>query len=147
MQADIACANLKNSIAVLIMRVLVLSEQARIGFLQELIKDAKDRIRNGFVFGVVGLLFASFGFFFYATGLIGFSIACLALGTAGLAMVIAAFYVMIRSDRQKGMWMSELRNISLSVPNSSEPEHPADDNDEYFDARGRWKDPFEKDEE
>lgn len=130
------------------MRVLVLSEQAKAAFLQELIKDAEDQIRNGFILGVVGLLFASFGFFFYATGLLDFSLACLALGIAGMAMVIVAFYVMIRSDMQKNRWMRELGNIAFSVPKSPEPVHLIDNDDEYYDEKyENWKGPFEEDEE
>jgi hypothetical protein len=130
------------------MRALVLSEQANTAFLQELIKDAKDQIRNGFILGVVGLLFASFGFFFYATGFLGFGPACLALGIAGVVTVIVAFYVMIRSDMRIGRWMRELENTALSTPKSPETEHSVDDDDEYYDEKYEdWKGPFEEDEE
>jgi len=130
------------------MRVLVLSEEAKTAFLQELIKDAEDQIRNCFILGVVGLLFASFGFFFYVTGLLGFSLACLALGIAGMAMVVVAFYVMIRSDMQEGRWMKELENIASSLPKSPESVHSVNDEEEYYDEKYEdWKGPFEEDEE
>jgi hypothetical protein len=130
------------------MRVLVLSDQARSTLLQELIKDAKDQIRNGFIFGLVGLLFASFGFFSYATSLLGFSPAWLALGMAGAAMVIAAFYVMIRADMQEGKWKRQLENVTFSTIKSPEAESSTDDGDEYFDENyENWKNPFEEDKE
>jgi hypothetical protein len=129
-------------------RVLVLSDQARIALLQELIKDAKDQIRNGFIFGLVGLLFASFGFFSYATSLLGSSLAWLVLGMAGAAMVIAAFYVMIRADMQRDKWKRQLGNVTSSAVKSPEAEPPTDDGDEYFDENYEdWKNPFEEDKE
>jgi UPF0716 family protein affecting phage T7 exclusion len=127
--------------------VLVLSDQARIALLQELIKDAKDQIRNGFILGLAGLLFASFGFFSYATGLLGFSPGWLALGMAGAAMVVAAFYVMIRADMQEGRWKRQLGNVASSAVKSPEAESSTDD-DEYFDENyENWKNPFEEDKE
>jgi hypothetical protein len=130
------------------MRVLVLSDQAKSTLLQELVKDAKDQIRNGFILGLVGLLFASFGFFSYATSLLGFSPAWLALGMAGAAMVIAAFYVMIRADMQEGKWKRQLENVTSSAVKSPEAEPSTDDGDEYFDENyENWKNPFEEDKE
>jgi hypothetical protein len=130
------------------MRALVLSEQANTAFLQELIKDAKDQIRNGFILGVAGLLFASFGIFFYATGFLGFNLAFLTLGIAGVAMVTVAFYIMIRSDMRTERWKRELENIALSAPKSPETAHSADDDDEYYDEKYEdWKGPLEEDEE
>jgi UPF0716 family protein affecting phage T7 exclusion len=130
------------------MRVPVLSDQARTALLQELIKDAKDQIRNGFIFGLVGLLFASFGFFSYAAGLLGFSPAWLALGVAGVAMVVAAFYVMINADMQEGKWKRELGNVTSSSVQSPEAEPSTDDSEEYFDeSYEKWKNPFEEDKE
>jgi len=141
-------ANLINSIAILIMRALVLSEHVNAAFLQELIKDAKDQVRNGFILGVVGLLFASFGFFFYATGFLGFNLACLALGMAGVATVIVAFYVMIRADMRISRWTRELGNIALSVPKSPETVQTVDYDDEYYDEKyENWIVPFEEKEE
>jgi hypothetical protein len=140
--------NLINSIRHLITRVFVLSDQARTALLQELIKDAKDQIRNGFILGLVGLLFASFGFFSYATDLLGFSPAWLALGMAGAAMVIAAFYVMIRADMQEGKWKRQLGNVTSSAVKGLEPEASTDDDNEYFDENYEdWKNPFEEDKE
>jgi hypothetical protein len=126
--------------------VLVLSDQARTALLQELIKDARDQIRKGFIFGLVGLLLASFGFFFYATSLLGFSLAWLVLGMAGAAMVIGAFYVMIRADMQQGNWKKQLGNVASSAVKSPEAEPSVDD--EYFDENYEdWKNPFEEDKE
>ena len=125
-----------------------MSDQARIALLQELIKDAKDQIRNGFILGLAGLLFASFGFFSYATGLVGFGLAWLALGMAGAAMVIAAFYVMIRADMQEGKWKRQLENANSSTVKSPEAGPSTDDGDEYFDENyENWKNPFEEDKE
>ena len=128
--------------------MLVLSDKARIALLQELIKDAKNEIRNGFILGLVGLLFASFGFFSYATSLLGFSLAWLALGMAGAAMVIVAFYAMIRADMQESKWKKELGNVASSAVKGLEAEHFTDDGDEYFDENYEdWKNPFEEDKE
>ena len=128
--------------------MLVLSDQARTALLQELIKDAKDQIRNGFIFGLVGLLFASFGFFSYTTSLLGFSLAWLALGMAGAAMVIAAFYVMIRADRLVGKWKRQLGNVTSSAAKGPGAELSTDQGNEYFDENyENWKNPFEEDKE
>jgi hypothetical protein len=124
--------------------VLVLSDQARTALLQELIKDAKDQLRNGFILGLVGLLFASFGFFSFATDLLGFSLVWLTLGMAGTAMIIAAFYVMIRADMQEGKWKRQLGNVTSSAFKSPEAEASRDDGNEYFDENYEdWKNPFE----
>jgi hypothetical protein len=140
--------NLINSISHLIIRVLVLSDQAGTALLQELIKDAKNQIRNGLIVGLVGLLFASFGFFSYATSMLGFSPAWLALGMAGAAMVIAAFYVMIRADRLVGKWKRQLGNVTSSAVKSPGAEPSTDQGDEYFDENyENWKNPFEEDKE
>ena len=126
----------------------VLSDQARTALLQELVKDAKDRIRNGFILGLIGLLFASFGFFSFATDLLGFSLAWLALGMAGAAMVTAAFYLMIRADMQEGKWKRQLGNVTSSASKSPEAVASKDDGNEYFDENYEdWKNPFEEDKE
>ena len=128
--------------------MLVLSDQARIALLQDLIKDAKDQIRNGFILGLVGLLFASLGFFSYSTDLLAFSPAWLALGMAGAAMVIVAFYVMVRADMHKGKWKRQLGNVTSSAVKSPELEPSTDDGNEYFDENyENWKNPFEEDKE
>jgi len=98
--------------------------------------------------GLVGLLFASFGFFSYSTDLLGFSSAWLAVGMAGAAMVIAAFYVMIRADMQEGNWKRRLGNATSSAVKSPELEPSTDDGNEYFDENyENWKNPFEEDKE
>ena len=114
-------------------------------FLQELIKDEAIQIRNGLVLGILGLLFASCGFFFYATSLLGFSLIFLALGLVGGAMVAIAFYVMIRADRLKENWLRELTNVSHSVQYQSQLSGSSDVDDEYYDEEDKdWRDPFEK---
>lgn len=146
--AQAPSTTLKSSIAIVTLRVLVLPEEARKAFLQELIRDAEDRINKGFVLGVVGLLFTFFGFFLYINGLLGFSLACFGLGIAGVAMGIVAICIMVRSDKQKGMWKRELGNIDFPESKGPEPVLSAHDNDEYFDEDYEdWKNPFDEDEE
>ena len=126
----------------------VLPDQASAAFLQELIKDAKAQIRNGFILGLVGLLFASFGFLSYATGTLGFSLAWLALGIAGAAMVIGAFYVMIHADMQQNRWKRQLVAFASSAVKSPEATPSTVEGEEYFDENYQdWKNPFEEDKE
>jgi hypothetical protein len=126
-----------------------LSDQGKISLLQELIKQGKGEIRNGFILGLFGLLFASFGFFSYGVGLWSLSLAWLALGTAGSAMVIAAFYVMIHVDRRMEDWKKQLRETTIPTKSlEAEPEHSAADDDQYFDLDyEKSKNPFEEDKE
>jgi hypothetical protein len=128
-----------------------LSDQAKIALLQELIKDAKTQIRNGFILGLAGLILASLGFLSYAESLAGFNLGWLALGMAGAAMVIAAFYLMIHADIQQDRWKRELGNATLATDTSStakSPEPEASESDEYFDENyEKWKKPFEEDKE
>ena len=123
-----------------------MSAQSNDALLQELIRDAKKQIRNGFIFGLVGLFFAFSGFFSFAVDFLGFSVAWLAVGIAGAAMVIVAFYVMIRADLREANWKRDLVNVTSSVIRTKEPEHPADNGDKYFDENyEKWKNPFEED--
>ena len=123
-----------------------LPAQSKEALLQELISDAKKQIKNGFIFGLVGLFFAFSGFFSFAFDLLGFSIAWLAVGMAGAAMVVVAFYVMIRADLQEINWKRELVNVTSSVIKTKEPELSVDNGDRYFDENyEKWKNPFEED--
>jgi hypothetical protein len=125
-----------------------LSDQAKIAFLEELVKDAKKEIKTGFILGLVGLIFASSGFFSYAADLLGFNLGWLALGIAGAAMVTGAFYIMIRADLQEGKWKKQLGNVGSSAVKSPEPERSTDNDEKYFDENyENWKNPFEEDKE
>ena len=125
-----------------------MSDQAKIAFLEELVKDAKKEIKTGFILGLVGLIFASSGFFSYAADLLGFNLGWLALGIAGAAMVTGAFYIMIRADLQEGKWKKQLGNVGSSAVKSPEPERSTDNDEKYFDENyENWKNPFEEDKE
>lgn len=135
------------------MRVFCLSDQGLSTFLKELIKDAKNQIRNGFILSLIGLFFAGLGFFSFAIDLMRFNPGWLALGEAGAAMVIVGFYIMIRSDLQEAKWTRELGNITSQTQKSPEPSKSSESPqstggiDVYFDENSEdWKNPFEEDE-
>ena len=111
--------------------------QARIELLQQLVKDAKNQIRNGFILGAVGLIFAAVGFVSYAEELLGFGSGWLALGTAGAAMLAVAFYLMIHADAQAVKWKKQLENAAPAAApvavKTPEAEAAVDNGDVYFD--------------
>lgn len=126
-----------------------MSDQARIALLQELIKDAKNQIRNGLVLGLVGLILAALGFLSYAEGFASFNFGWLTIGVVGAAMVVVAFYLMIQSDRKQERWQRELGNTvpaKTAFPTTETPEPEASGDDEYFDENyEKYKAPFEED--
>ena len=129
-----------------------MSDQSKITFLEELVKDTKKDIKNGFILGLVGLVFASSGFFSYVADLFGLNLGWLALGIIGSALIAGAFYIMIRADIQEGRWKRQFRNVTrkgnTSIVKNPERESSADHDEEYFDGNyEKWKDPFEEDKE
>ena len=124
-----------------------MATQARNALLEDSVKNVKKQVRNGFVAGIVGLLLTCLGFFSYASNLRS-GAAWLTVGVGGVAIVIAAFYVMIRADKQADKLKEQVANVTSPVKQSQETPHAQEDGDLYFDEDyEKWKNPFEEDKE
>ena len=93
-----------------------LSEQARVAFLQEKIKDAKGQSRSNFILGIVGLVLASFGFISYVNGSFGGGSGFLIVGTVGVIAAIIGFSLGSKSEIEKIRWTNELGKIAFTIP-------------------------------
>jgi hypothetical protein len=90
-----------------------LSEQAKLTFLQEKIKDAKNRERSGHIFGLCGIILAVVGFTFYSYGWLGWS--PLALGIIGVIIAIFGIFENLFYSRERIRLMRELERMATKI--------------------------------
>ena len=103
-------ANLTILVHLVVNGSMCLSDQAKIKFLEELVKDAKKEIKNGHILGIVALLFAFLGFFSLAASLVRLQHGVVGIGKAGATVVTGDFYIMIRAEPQESKRKRQLRN-------------------------------------
>jgi len=93
-----------------------MSEQAKVAFLQEQIKDARGHARNGFIICLVGAVVASSGFASYANGMFGGGFALLVLGIVGVAAAIVGLSLGTYNEIKRIRWMNALGKIAFPIP-------------------------------